>query len=200
MRTAKAFVVSGPKLHNAIVPDRADDAIDRINSVVPWVTKAARKFHARLNPHEQSMVGLDDLIQAAWTELLEKDHYFDPHRAKYLTFAIMLIRRLFGAMMDELIREPHHQSLDGDPPGDQDDPVVETAQREEVARKAAQAVRKAMQELTDRERWVVCSYYGIDQAPKTVAMQAAWLVASTSQVICTRLTAERRIRDRIVAG
>ena len=87
MKTStEAFVVRSHPEHDAVVPDPADDTIARINSVIPWITKRAHQLRARLNPREQAMVGIDDLLQAAWLELLEKDHYFDPNRSKYVTF------------------------------------------------------------------------------------------------------------------
>ncbi|MGP0069155.1 MAG: sigma factor [Isosphaeraceae bacterium] len=198
---AKTFSLARNPEFDAIVPDPADDTVARINTVVPWITKAAHRLHARLNAHEQAMAGVDDLVQTAWLELLSRDHYFDPARSRYMTFATMIVKQVFGDILRQNIEGMRQQPLmkDDEPTIDGDDPTFETFRRQESARIAKERLEGALRELDDSSHFVVTSHYGIGTTPKTVAVQAAWLVVSPSRAIGIRLDAERRLRNHVVA-
>ena len=101
-------------------------------------------------------------------------------------------------MRRRLKQGPRLEPFDRDPADDGDEPVVEAIQKAEDARNASQ--RSAWPcRISTTTVTSSCLHYGIGTAPKSVSVQAAWLVVSPSRVINIRLTAERQLRERLLA-
>jgi RNA polymerase sigma factor (sigma-70 family) len=205
MNTNKAprFTLAGHEGFQAIPENPAPDSAEsRIGSVMPLVVKLVSLFRRRLTPRLQGLIDNADCVQEVWLALLKRDHLFDETKGAYTTWARMITEQTLPRLVAPKRIGPRQEGYDGLGDAvalDVDDDVSETAGRLEAAEIARERLGKAVRELPDSEHFVVTSLYGIGATPKSVAVLAAWLVRSTSQIVQLRLAAERRLRDAIVS-
>lgn len=78
--------------HVAFPSDPKTERDRWVASAMPLVNRNVRRFLEGLGPRERADSGVDDLLQEAWAELLDRHRYFDPGRGRYTTFAGFVLK------------------------------------------------------------------------------------------------------------
>jgi RNA polymerase sigma factor (sigma-70 family) len=185
-------------------PDSLENDRDRrIAGVMPVVASIVYRVHRNLPPRKAAVVGVDDLFQAAWVQLIRKDDRFNPYRGPYPAFAKTVISHHFQDTIDVMRRLPPIDPEAGAPDTLIDetspDPLAE-AEHAETAQAARQMVAMATQSLGPETRSVICHSYGVDDArPLTNSELARLLLVPHQRISQIRRDGECQLRS-ILAG
>jgi hypothetical protein len=197
---SKAFVVPNHEDHDAIVPNPESETVRRINSVIPLVIKEVNRFLPGLSPGRRAQLDATDLLQEVWRVLLERDHYYDPARGAYTTFALMIVKQKLGEIGKRSRVDRCRKPLDCDMSDPNAATAEETALEAEASAVRRQSISRALERIeSDTDFSILCWSYGLaGRAPRSVAEQATMLLMTIAQVIHRRNQAEQEIR-RILA-
>ena len=171
-----------------------------------------RLVASRVNRWKDQGVDEDDLFQEGMVGLVTAADKFDPSNgARFATYAILWIDNFIRRAVQKaravnlpiyLQQEGEEDSLSFVPAGDGEeefDLPDEAADTEEIAevRSWQRRLRRAMEHLTERERFVVEAYYGLGgEEPLSVPYIAEALSLSKSMITKIRRQAEEKLRVR----
>jgi RNA polymerase sigma factor (sigma-70 family) len=215
------FTLPYPHADHEVFPQEFDNDRDRrIASVMPRVVSQLNKFRANLRPNEVPFFDLDDLLQEIWITLCEKDHYFDPERSKYITFANLITNQKLADVRNRwhtvegprdtaarlrredledprLIESIRHTIRDVTPLTDECLLVDETDRAEEsdLQKQAREMVLTALQQLSSPLMVLVLKWaYGLlDHHPKSTTEIAERMKISVNRVTMLKKRAHREL-------
>ncbi len=202
---AKKFTLPHPFALYGTPTDSLSPAQIRIVGVLPLLTRLINGWIRRLKPREQAQFDVDDLLQEMWLVLLEKDHYYEPSRARYTTFAGLLCRQHLGEMhvRCHLIRTKSTDSgleraaMPDDAflpdPDTENGPPDQFDEREHLRSLLEQAV--ASSRLTNSQAFVLCGSYGLFGCPPRSSSELAReLGIPVNRVASLRKKAEQAVK------